>query len=87
MEAALPAWFEITSFVVILAILAADLTLAFKRPHIPSTSERKRKIPSTPSVGFGCGQPSPLGSRPRKKAPNPNQEKCSKLPSARQIPQ
>ena len=39
MEAALPAWFEITSFIVILAILAADLFLAFKRPHIPSTRE------------------------------------------------
>ncbi len=39
MEAALPAWFEITSFVVLLLILAADLTLAFKRPHIPSTRE------------------------------------------------
>ncbi|MDH6181490.1 tellurite resistance protein TerC [Microbacteriaceae bacterium SG_E_30_P1] len=39
MEAALPAWFEITAFVVLLLILAADLTLAFKRPHIPSTRE------------------------------------------------
>jgi len=39
MEAALPAWFEITSFVVLLAILAADLVLAYKRPHIPSTRE------------------------------------------------
>ncbi|MDO7883338.1 TerC family protein [Salinibacterium soli] len=39
MEAALPAWFEITSFVVLLLILAADLVLAYKRPHIPSTRE------------------------------------------------
>lgn len=39
MEAALPAWFEITSFVVLLLILAADLILAYKRPHIPSTRE------------------------------------------------
>jgi tellurite resistance protein TerC len=39
MEAALPAWFEITSFVVLLTILAADLVLAYKRPHIPSTRE------------------------------------------------
>ena len=46
-----------------------------------------RKAIGINTVGFGCGQPSPLGSRPRKKAPNPNQEKCSKLPSARQIPQ
>jgi len=39
MEAALPAWFEITSFVVLLLILAADLVLAYKRPHIPTTKE------------------------------------------------
>ena len=39
MEAALPAWFEITSFVVLLLILATDLVLAYKRPHIPSTRE------------------------------------------------
>jgi len=39
MESALPAWFEITSFVVLLLILAADLVLAYKRPHIPSTRE------------------------------------------------
>ncbi|MGX5679842.1 TerC family protein [Schumannella luteola] len=39
MEAALPAWFEITSFVVLLLILAADLVLAYRRPHIPSTRE------------------------------------------------
>jgi tellurite resistance protein TerC len=39
MELALPAWFEIGSFVVLLLILVADLTLAYKRPHIPSTRE------------------------------------------------
>ena len=39
MEAALPAWFEITAYVVLLLILAADLVLAYKRPHIPSTRE------------------------------------------------
>ncbi len=38
-EAALPAWFEITAFVVLLLILAVDLFLAYKRPHIPSTRE------------------------------------------------
>lgn len=38
-EAPLPAWFEITSFVVLLLILAIDLFLAYKRPHIPSTRE------------------------------------------------
>jgi tellurite resistance protein TerC len=38
-EAALPAWFEITAFVVLLVILAADLFIAFKRPHVPSTRE------------------------------------------------
>lgn len=39
MEAALPAWFEITAYVVLLLILTVDLVLAFKRPHIPSTRE------------------------------------------------
>jgi len=39
MELALPAWFEIGSFVILLLILVADLTLAYKRPHIPSTRE------------------------------------------------
>ena len=38
-EAPLPAWFEITAFVVLLLILAIDLFLAYKRPHIPSTKE------------------------------------------------
>ena len=39
MEAALPAWFEITSYVVLLGILAFDLILAYRRPHVPSTRE------------------------------------------------
>ena len=39
MEAALPVWFEITSYVVLLAILAFDLILAYRRPHVPSTKE------------------------------------------------
>ena len=37
--AVIPAWFEITSLVVVVAILAADLILAYRRPHIPSTKE------------------------------------------------
>jgi tellurite resistance protein TerC len=36
---ALPFWFEATSFVVLLLILAADLVIAYRRPHIPSTRE------------------------------------------------
>jgi len=36
---ALPAWFEISSFVILLAILAIDLIIAYRRPHIPSTKE------------------------------------------------
>ncbi|AGW41110.1 membrane protein, tellurium resistance [Leifsonia xyli subsp. cynodontis DSM 46306] len=39
MELALPLWFEIGSFVVLLAILAFDLLIVFKRPHIPSPRE------------------------------------------------
>lgn len=39
MEPVLPVWFEITSFVVLLLILAGDLVLAYKRPHIPTTRE------------------------------------------------
>jgi tellurite resistance protein TerC len=39
MEAALPAWFEITSYIVLIGILAVDLILAYRRPHIPSTKE------------------------------------------------
>ena len=39
MELALPAWFEIGSLVVLLLILAFDLLIVFKRPHIPSPLE------------------------------------------------
>lgn len=39
MNTVIPAWFEIGSFVVLLLILAADLALAYLRPHIPSTRE------------------------------------------------
>ena len=34
-----PAWFEISSLVILIAILAFDLILAYRRPHIPSTCE------------------------------------------------
>ncbi len=36
---ALPAWFEITALAVLVAILAFDLILAYRRPHVPSTRE------------------------------------------------
>jgi tellurite resistance protein TerC len=36
---ALPLWFEITSIVVLCLILAADLLLALKRPHVPKPAE------------------------------------------------
>jgi len=36
---ALPVWFEIGTYVVLLLILAFDLVLAFKRPHVPSSRE------------------------------------------------
>jgi TerC family integral membrane protein len=39
MHTALPAWFEIGSLVVLVLILIADLVLAYRRPHIPSTRE------------------------------------------------
>ena len=35
----LPVWFEIGSLVVLTLILAVDLLLILKRPHIPSTKE------------------------------------------------
>jgi tellurite resistance protein TerC len=38
-EAVIPAAFEIGAFIVLLLILAADVTLAYLRPHIPSTRE------------------------------------------------
>ena len=39
MDLELPLWFEIGSLVVLTLILAADLLLILKRPHIPSTRE------------------------------------------------
>ena len=39
MELQLPLWFEATSIVVLILIVIADLILAYKRPHIPSTRE------------------------------------------------
>ncbi|CAN5316644.1 TerC family protein [soil metagenome] len=39
METIIPAWFEITSLVVLVLILVADLVLAYRRPHVPSTRE------------------------------------------------
>jgi tellurite resistance protein TerC len=38
-ELALPLWFEVGSFVVLLLILAFDLLIVYKRPHIPSPRE------------------------------------------------
>jgi len=35
----LPFWFEVGSIVVLILIVIADLVLAYKRPHIPSTRE------------------------------------------------
>lgn len=39
METVIPPAFEIASLVILLLILAADVTLAYLRPHIPSTRE------------------------------------------------
>lgn len=39
MNLALPLWFEVGTYVVLVLILAFDLTLAFKRPHVPSNRE------------------------------------------------
>lgn len=39
MQLELPFWFEVTSITVLLLIITADLILAVKRPHIPSTQE------------------------------------------------
>lgn len=39
MQTVIPAWFEIGSAVVLLLILAVDMFLAFRRPHIPSNRE------------------------------------------------
>ena len=49
MELALPAWFEIGSLLVLVVILIADLIMAYKRPHIPTTKE------SALWVGFYVG--------------------------------
>jgi len=38
-EFSIPLWFEIGTYVVLGLILAFDITLAFRRPHIPSTRE------------------------------------------------
>jgi tellurite resistance protein TerC len=39
MQLALPVWFEIGSMVVLLLILAADLLLVIRRPHVPTLRE------------------------------------------------
>ena len=39
MDNALPLWFEITSYAVLVAILLFDLFLVVRRPHVPSTRE------------------------------------------------
>ncbi len=39
MELALPAWFEIGSFIVLILILVADLLIVYRRPHVPSVRE------------------------------------------------
>ena len=39
MHTVIPVWFEISSLAVLLLILAADLVLAYRRPHVPSTRE------------------------------------------------
>jgi tellurite resistance protein TerC len=39
LELALPLWFEVGSFVVLLLVLAFDLLIVFKRPHIPGPKE------------------------------------------------
>ena len=39
MDVELPLAFEITSYGVLIAIIIADLVLAYRRPHIPTTKE------------------------------------------------
>ena len=39
MSTVLPLWFEITSMIVLVLILVADLLLVIKRPHVPSMKE------------------------------------------------
>ena len=37
--ASLPIWFTTASYITLLAVLAFDIFLAFRRPHVPSTKE------------------------------------------------
>jgi len=39
MDVELPLAFEVTSYAVLIAIVIADLVLAYRRPHVPSTKE------------------------------------------------
>lgn len=39
MELALPAWFEVGTSVALVVILAMDVFLAYRRPHVPTTRE------------------------------------------------
>ena len=39
MNLALPVWFEFGSYALLVAILVADLVLAYRRPHVPSPRE------------------------------------------------
>ncbi|MDF1479341.1 TerC family protein [Leifsonia sp. H3M29-4] len=39
MEIALPVWFEVGTYVVLGLILAFDIFMAYRRPHVPSTRE------------------------------------------------
>ncbi len=39
MELQLPLWFEVGSIVVLILIVIADVVIAYRRPHIPSTRE------------------------------------------------
>jgi tellurite resistance protein TerC len=39
MELALPLWFEIGTYVALTLIIAMDIFLAYRRPHVPSTRE------------------------------------------------
>jgi len=38
-ELILPLWFEVTSYIVLTAIIVGDLVLAYRRPHVPSVRE------------------------------------------------
>ena len=39
MELALPAWFEIGTYIVLTLIIVFDVVIAYRRPHVPSTRE------------------------------------------------